>query len=372
MSKVLLVDDDELLLRSLQRSLAAKGFEVRLAQSPESALAAVTEVDVVVSDIRMPGFSGIDFLKELRRRNCDTPVILMTGAPELETAMAAVEHGAVHYLPKPFGIDTLKSLIERAVVNHVPRHGDIKLLGDLGTLSTRFESALEKMFMVFQPIVSVAQRRPIAYESLLRTDEPSLKNPMAFVAAAEHLKRLNELGRKVRALVAEQLKDAPDGVDSFVNLHPLDIGDPSLFDPASPLSAFSSRVVLELTERAGLDDVDDIPGRMARLRKMGFRLAVDDLGAGYAGLSSVATLAPDVIKLDVTLIRGIHDDERRQRMVASLAGLFKELKTPTVVEGVETPSERDAVRGLGADIMQGYLFARPQKGFCVVPDSAYG
>jgi EAL domain-containing protein (putative c-di-GMP-specific phosphodiesterase class I) len=195
---------------------------------------------------------------------------------------------------------------------------------------------------------------------------------VAFIAAAEHLKRLNQLGRKVRALIAAQLGEAPAGVDTFVNLHPLDIGDPTLFDPASPLSAFASRVVLELTERAGLDDVDDIPGRMARLRAMGFRVAVDDLGAGYAGLSSVATLAPDVIKLDVTLIRGIHDDERRQRMVASLAGLFKELKTPTVVEGVETPSERDAVRALGADIMQGYLFARPQKGFVDVPDGSYG
>ncbi len=372
MSKVLLVDDDELLLRSLQRSLTAKGYEVKLANNPEAAFAAVADVDVVVSDIRMPGYSGIDFLKEIRRRNCDTPVILMTGSPELETAMAAVEHGAVHYLLKPFGMDTLKGLIERALVNHVPRHGDFKLLGDLGTLSERFDDALAKMFMVFQPIVSVAQRKPIAYESLLRTDEATLKNPTAFVSAAEHLKRLPVLGRKIRALIAEQLKDAPDGVDVFVNLHPLDIGDPTLFDPASPLSAFAPRVVLELTERAGLDDVDEIPGRMARLRQMGFRVAVDDLGAGYAGLSSVATLAPDVIKLDVTLVRGIHDDERRQRMVASLAGLFKELKTPTVVEGVETAEERDAIRALGADIMQGYLFARPQRGFATVPDAAYG
>jgi EAL domain-containing protein (putative c-di-GMP-specific phosphodiesterase class I) len=372
MSKVLLVDDDELLLRSLQRTLSARGFEVRLARGPDQALELVTEVDVVVSDIRMPGYSGIEFLREIRGRHCDTPVILMTGSPELDTAMAAVEHGAVHYLLKPFGIDMLKGLIERAVVNHVPRHGDFKLLGDLLTLGARFDEALAKMYMVFQPIVSVARRRPIAYESLLRTDEPTLKNPMAFVSAAEHLKRLPVLGRRIRALVAEQLKEVPPDVDAFVNLHPLDVGDEALFDPGAPLSAFASRVVLELTERAGLDDVDDTPGRIARLRQMGFRLAVDDLGAGYAGLSSVATLAPDVIKLDVTLIRGIHDDERRQRMVASLASLFKELKTPTVVEGVETAAERDAILALGADIMQGYLFARPQRGFATVPESAFG
>jgi EAL domain-containing protein (putative c-di-GMP-specific phosphodiesterase class I) len=372
MSKVLLVDDDDLLLRSLQRSLSARGLTVTVAPRPDVALDLVPQVDVVVSDIRMPGLSGIEFLQELRRRHCDTPVILMTGSPELETAMAAVEHGAVHYLPKPFAVDTLKALIERALVMRVARPAELKLLGDLGTLASRFDAALARMFVVFQPIVSVSGRRAIAYESLLRTDEESLRNPVAFIHAAEHLKRLNEVGRRVRAAVAAQADDAPPGVDLFVNLHPLDFADDELLDPAAPLSAHARRVVLELTERAGLDDVKDMLDRVARLRALGYRLAVDDLGAGYAGLSSVATLAPDVIKLDVTLVRGIHGDTRRQRMVASLAGLFRELKTPTVVEGVEDASERDAVVELGADIMQGYLFARPQRGFVVVPDEAYG
>jgi EAL domain-containing protein (putative c-di-GMP-specific phosphodiesterase class I) len=372
MSKILLVDDDDLLVRSLQRSLTARGFDVTTAHRPDAALDIVPDVDVVVSDIRMPGLTGIEFLKEIRRRHCDTPVILMTGAPELESAMAAVEHGAMHYLTKPFTIDALKALIDRAIVTHVPRNPELKLLGDLGTLAERFATAMQQLFLVFQPIVSVSARRAIAYEALLRTDEPTLRNPLALVGAAEHLKLLAELGRRIRATVAAQVPDAPADVDFFINLHPLDLADEQLFDPAAPLTAHAGRVVLELTERAGLDVITDVSERIARLRALGFRLAVDDLGAGYAGLSSVATLAPDVIKLDVTLIRGIHDDARRQRMVASLAGLFRELKTPTVVEGVETTSERDAVRGLGADIMQGYLFARPQRGFAVVPDAAFG
>jgi EAL domain-containing protein (putative c-di-GMP-specific phosphodiesterase class I) len=372
MRSVLLIDDDELMLRSLQRSLAAKGYEVRLASGPEAAFELIPAVDVVVSDIRMPGLSGIDLLRELRRRNCTKPVILMTGAPELETAMAAVEFGAVHYLTKPFGIDMLKAVIDRAVVSRVVQPADLKLLGDLRSLDARFDEALAHMFMVFQPIVSVARRKPIAYESLLRTNEATLKNPMAFLAAAEHLKRLPELGRKVRSQVATHIADAPSDVDAFVNLHPRDIADPTLYDPASPLSQVASRVVLELTEREGLEGIDNVPDRLARLRQLGFRIAVDDLGAGYAGLSSVATLAPDVIKLDITLIRGIQGDARRQRMVASLAGLFRELETPTVVEGVETADERDAVSNLGADIMQGYLFARPQQGFVSVPPGVYG
>jgi EAL domain-containing protein (putative c-di-GMP-specific phosphodiesterase class I) len=278
----------------------------------------------------------------------------------------------VQYLPKPFGIDTLKTVIERAVTSRQPKNPELKLVGDLATVGDRLTSALSSMFMVFQPIVSVAGRRPIAYEALLRTDEPSLKNPMAFVTAAEHLHRLTELGRAIRGNVALQLPDAPEKVDAFVNLHPHDLLDDELFDAKAPLTAHAQRVVLEITERAGLDSIRDVDARMKRLRELGFRLAVDDLGAGYAGLSSVAQLAPDVIKLDVTLIRGIHDDARRQRMVAALAEMFGAMKTPVVIEGVETVNERDALRGLGADIMQGYLFARPQKGFTVVPDEHFG
>ncbi|MGC4119666.1 MAG: EAL domain-containing protein [Myxococcales bacterium] len=372
MRKILLVDDDQLLLRALQSKLASKGFDVQVASDRPSAVSAAEHVDVVVSDICMPDFSGIQLLQELRSRSCQTPVILMTGSPALDTAMKAVEFGAVHYLPKPFTIDTLKGLVEHAMAYHGTTPINLKLVGDVDTLSQRFESALAKMFMVFQPIVSVSQRRVIGYEALLRTDEPSFKNPLAFVSAAETLRRLPDLGAAVRNSVAGQLHLAPVDVDVFVNLHPLDLADPNLYEPLAPLSQVAPRIVLELTERAGLESVDDVLGRLAKLRALGFRLAVDDLGAGYAGLSTVADLAPEVIKLDVTLVRGIHADARRQRMVAMLSGLFRELKTPTVVEGVETESERDAIRSLGGDIMQGYLFARPKRGFEPIPDSAYG
>jgi EAL domain-containing protein (putative c-di-GMP-specific phosphodiesterase class I) len=95
------------------------------------------------------------------------------------------------------------------------------------------------------------------------------------------------------------------------------------------------------------------------LRKLGYRIAVDDLGEGYSGLNSIASLEPDAVKLDMSLIRGIEKTPTKRRMVRALATLCRELGTPFVAEGVETQAELDTLLELGADWLQGFLFARP-------------
>jgi EAL domain-containing protein (putative c-di-GMP-specific phosphodiesterase class I) len=106
------------------------------------------------------------------------------------------------------------------------------------------------------------------------------------------------------------------------------------------------------TERAALDSSADIPGRIRRLRSLGFRVAIDDLGAGYAGLSYFALLTPDVVKLDITLVRNIHQEEIKRKLVGSLTSLCMELGMLVVAEGVETTEERDAVLERGCDLLQ--------------------
>ena len=96
---------------------------------------------------------------------------------------------------------------------------------------------------------------------------------------------------------------------------------------------------------------------------MGFRIAVDDLGAGYAGLTSFALLEPEIVKLDMTLVRDIHESATKQKLVKSMAALCKDMGMVVVAEGVETTAERDVLAGLGCDLMQGYLFAKPGKPF---------
>ena len=102
---------------------------------------------------------------------------------------------------------------------------------------------------------------------------------------------------------------------------------------------------------------------MTRLRKFGYRIAIDDLGAGYAGLTSFAQLEPEVVKVDMSLVRGIDSSPVKQKLVRSIIALCTELGIQLVAEGIETPAERDTLVGLGGDLCQGYLFAKPGRGF---------
>jgi EAL domain-containing protein (putative c-di-GMP-specific phosphodiesterase class I) len=144
-----------------------------------------------------------------------------------------------------------------------------------------------------------------------------------------------------------------------VNLHPHDLHDDELLSSSAPLSPFASRVVLEVTERAALTHAGDLRARLLRLRQMGYRLAVDDLGAGYAGLNWFAQLEPDVVKLDMSLTRDADSVATKRRLIQSLTTLCHDLRIQVVAEGIETAAERDAVVACGCDLLQGYLFAKP-------------
>jgi EAL domain-containing protein (putative c-di-GMP-specific phosphodiesterase class I) len=232
------------------------------------------------------------------------------------------------------------------------------IAGDRAGRDVHFSRALDGIWMAFQPIVRWSTREVFAHEALVRTTETRYSNPASLLSAAERSGRLFDLGRAIRATVAEAAGRMSAG-KLFINLHPRDLEDEELFEADSPLSAFAENVVLEVTERASLDDITDVPARLQRLRSMGYQIALDDLGAGYSGLSSLAQLEPEVVKLDMSLIRGVDRDPARQKLVGAMVKLSKELGKLVVVEGVETVGERDTLVQLGGDLFQGFLFARP-------------
>jgi EAL domain-containing protein (putative c-di-GMP-specific phosphodiesterase class I) len=369
---VLLVDDEPVVLRSFERLLRGVGNVVPCA----TAVAAIERVrqggiDVVVSDISMPGMTGLDLLRDIRSFDQDLPVILATGLPTVETAAGAIEHGVFRYLTKPIHTALLRGTVAQA--SQLYRLARLKrqaldLAGIAGPsdrvgLEVSFDRALASLHVVFQPIVSLAGHSIYGYEALMRTNDPVLPSPGDLLNAAEKLGRIFDVGRLVRRWAGELFRTCPDRCLLFLNLHPEDLGDPELFDAASPLSDIADRVVLEVTERSSLGGITEVGQRIQSLRSRGFRIAVDDLGAGYAGLSSFALLEPDLVKLDMTLTRNIHASPVKQKLVASMAALCTEMGIATVVEGVELAAERDTVRGLGCDLLQGYLFAEPGRGF---------
>jgi len=145
----------------------------------------------------------------------------------------------------------------------------------------------------------------------------------------------------------------------FVNLHPAELRADLLAEATDPLLALAERVVLEVTERASLEAGPKLDHELARIRGLGYRLAVDDLGEGYAGLSSLVYLRPDIAKIDMSLVRDIHRAPLKRDIVAALVEMAQRSGIVVVAEGIETVDERDTLVDLGCDLLQGYLFARP-------------
>jgi EAL domain-containing protein (putative c-di-GMP-specific phosphodiesterase class I) len=373
-SRVLVVDDELAIARSYVRALSAAGFEVESAGDGESArkLLEGPPFDVIVSDVWMPGMDGIAVLRATRTRDLDVAVILLTGAPNEDAAAQAVENGALLYLVKPL---ELRALVQ--IVTHGARMTRIARLkraavtsdrrvGDRAGLEVSFQRALASMWMAYQPIVRWPERTIFGYEALLRSDDPALPSPMAMLDAAERLGQLPALGRAVRDAAAGSMAGLPAGVRMFVNLHPSDLEDEHLASPRSALSPFASRIVLEVTERASLERVSNVSGRIAALREMGYQIALDDFGDGYAGLSAFARLRPDLVKLDLSIVRDVHQDDIKSKLVAAMVSMCRDTQVAVIAEGVETAAERDALQGLGCDLLQGYLFAKPGRPFPTV------
>lgn len=367
-ASILIVDDDDAFLRACVRMLQVWKHEVVQATTVESALRLVTErdFDIILSDINMPGTNGIDFLRKVRIKDKNVPVILMTGGPELETARLAVEWGAQSYLIKPLSMPQLKEAIDRHIQAHDEARRERRILAvserqarESELMREQFERALAGMWMAFQPIVSWSLKSVVAYEALMRTTDKTLSSPIEILKVAEKLGEVHTLGHKTRGLIAEVMAQHPELPGVFVNLHVLDLLDDQLYAEDSPLRPFASRIHLEITERMAIEKIPDTHDRIERLRKLGYKIAVDDLGEGYSGLNSVAALEPDAVKLDMSLIRGIEKAPTKRRMVRALATLCRELQTPLVAEGVETQAELDTLLELGADWLQGYLIARP-------------
>lgn len=372
---ILIVDDDGLVLRTHRRMLERAGFTTQGASDGEQALSKIREheFDAVLSDISMPEMTGIELLKEVRRSNVDLPIVLVTGAPALDTAVEAVEYGALKYLSKPVDYHHLVATMTRAV--RLYRFAQLKrktleIAGksernfpDRATVESTFARGMEGLYLAYQPIVRWPDRSIFGYEALLRTREPSIPNPLIFLELADLLDRSFELSREIRRCASEQSAALPEDALLFVNLQLQDLADSELLSPDAPLTRVADRVVLEITERESLEQVRDAQGIVQELKQLGFRIAVDDLGAGYSGLMHLARLEPTIAKLDMSLIRDIDRLPNKQIIVGSLVEACRALDMLVVGEGVETVHERDALEEIGCELMQGFFFSKAENPF---------
>jgi len=308
----------------------------------------------VVTDVRMPNLDGVELLRSIRSFDGVIPVVLMSGQPTIDTAIEAIELRALRLLQKPFDVDVLIDTVTQAIRSRCSA-APVRL-------HETIDRSLASLNMVYQPIVRVGDHDTLAWEALARSRQ-GCANPSELIALAEQTHRIDEVGRAVRDLVARDAEALPDDAMLFVNVHPMELADPHLISRGAPLTGLANRVVIELTERASLERVESLETKLDALRALGFRLAVDDLGAGYSGLSTFARVEPEFVKLDGSLVRGIDGSPSQQSVVTAMMDLASKFGSQVIAEAIETDAERRALLALGVQWMQGFFFGRPGKPF---------
>jgi diguanylate cyclase (GGDEF)-like protein len=208
--------------------------------------------------------------------------------------------------------------------------------------------------VVVQPVVELASGAEVTVEALTRFDDTT-RNPAQWFATAAALGLGHELEVAAAASALEQVADGTRPV--AINLSPGVVLAGGLDDLLARVDPRD--VVLEVTEHAPVDSYAALDLALGPHRARGLRVAVDDVGAGYASMTHVVRMHPDVVKIDMSLVRGIDADPVRQALVRALTAFGEQLRAVVVAEGVETEAERDTLVGLGVEYAQGFLFGVP-------------
>ncbi len=210
--------------------------------------------------------------------------------------------------------------------------------------------------IVYQPIVDLATRTPRGYEALSRVSLEPRRTPDLWFGDAASVGLGAELECHAIRLALDGF-DFSEGAYVSLNASPETVTSGAFADAIAGRPA--DRIVVEVTEHAPVFSYPDLLDALDKLRADGVRLAIDDAGAGYAGLSHILMLRPEIIKLDIALTRDVDSDPIRRALAQALVAFASELKASIVAEGIETAQEYETLAELGVDLGQGYHIAKP-------------
>jgi EAL domain-containing protein (putative c-di-GMP-specific phosphodiesterase class I) len=217
--------------------------------------------------------------------------------------------------------------------------------------------------MAFQPIVDLASGRVWGYEALVRGLAGEGAGSVLSRITPENRYRFDQACRvKAIELAARLFPD--DDTRLSINFMPNAVYDPAACIRTTLLAAGRTgfaldRIMFEFTENEPMVDTKHVEGIIAEYKRRGFITAIDDFGAGFAGLKLLANFQPDLIKIDMDLVRGIDTSPARQAIVAGIMGICRELDIAVLAEGIETQGELTVLRAAGVSLVQGYHLARP-------------
>lgn len=226
----------------------------------------------------------------------------------------------------------------------------------------------------YQPIVDVDRRTVFAHEALVRG--PSGESAMSVLSQVnEHNRYRFDQACRVKAIKGASLLQMQEHIS--INFLPNAIYKPELcirttLEVARAHDFPLDRIIFEVTEGERIEDGPWFAEILREYKRCGFKTAIDDFGAGYAGMKLLADFQPDIIKIDMDLIRNVDTNLARQAIVRNLVRLCDEMKIQVIAEGIETLAERDFLYEAGIHLMQGYLFAKPAfQALATVDSSAF-
>ncbi len=338
-------------------------------------LAGAIQPDVVIVDVRMPEGGGPRAAREIRAVCPSTRVVALSAHQDRTTVLDMLRAGArgfvvqgassgqiletIHRAAR--GLPTLSDEITADVIDELSGHleREQRRLEDTRVLTDRMWHVLNGRGLrtAYQPIVRLADRRVSGFEALARFAMPPVRGPDVWFAEAAEIGFTEELELAALRNALGGLDRIPEDAYLSVNLSPATAVAQGFVDLMANVPG--ERIVVEITEHAAVEDYDALTEALRPLRAFGVRLAIDDVGAGFASLRHILRLRPDLLKLDMSLTRDIDTDVIRRALSRALISFASEIGAGIVAEGIETGAELEALRGLGVTYGQGYHLGRP-------------
>jgi EAL domain-containing protein (putative c-di-GMP-specific phosphodiesterase class I) len=338
-------------------------------------LAEHSGIDLVLSDLEMPTMDGVRFIGEFAARGYRPELIVLSSHEHSvlrSVRLMAETYGLVvpGVLTKPLVMEALRQLLKTAplLVPSVP--GPAREDPSLKEIAAGIEAG--SFICYFQPQVTFKGALLKGVEALARWRHPEhgVLGPAAFLPQAERDEGvMTALTLQLLAEVAghwHQWHRHGLNLEVSVNLSALSIGTPGfadrLIEACERLELPSRSVIFEVTESASMSNLGQSLANLARLRIRGFRLSIDDFGTGFATFEQLERIPFTELKIDRSLTQYLPGAERPMIMVRGMLKMAQELELTTVAEGIETLAAWTALRGMGCDLAQGYLVARPMPG----------
>jgi EAL domain-containing protein (putative c-di-GMP-specific phosphodiesterase class I) len=284
----------------------------------------------------------------------------MKVAPRLEVGYAVAVHNPLRHPER---------LVERAIVQALEQAAHQRRSEELLVLERLQEILLrEKVITAYQPILRMKEGTVMGFEALSRGPRGSgLEGADALFGAATAHNLLLELDRLCRRRALLSSGRIPSNAKIFVNTLPATMRDPqfrgkALIDFLDKAQVAPDRIVIEITEKLVIENYGLFRETMAYFTDLGMSFAVDDVGAGYSGLESIARLKPTFLKIDTVLVRDVHVSMVNRAMVEAIISLGHGIGAQVIAEGIHTEEELQALRGMGVDFGQGFYLARPDPG----------